>query len=70
MKKDLHPEVYDVTIRCGCGTSFETVSTQKSVSVDICSGCHPLYTGQQKFIDTAGRIEKFQARYDTAKKQK
>ena len=70
MKKGIHPEVFDVTIRCACGTTVDTISTQQRLDVDICSGCHPLFTGQQKFVDTAGRIEKFQARYNSAKKQK
>ena len=69
MKKGIHPEVFDVTIRCSCGTTVDTISTQERLDVDICSGCHPLFTGQQKFVDTAGRIEKFQARYNSAKKQ-
>ena len=69
MKKGIHPEVFDVTIRCACGTTVDTISTQERLDVDICSGCHPLFTGQQKFVDTAGRIEKFQARYNSAKKQ-
>ncbi len=72
MKKDIHPKLYDVTARCACGNSFQTISTDQRIEVDICSGCHPLFTGQQKFVDTAGRIEKFQARYEkgtaTAKK--
>ena len=63
MKKDIHPEIHTATIRCACGNSFETISTQQRHDVDICSACHPLYTGQQKFVDTAGRIEKFQNRY-------
>jgi large subunit ribosomal protein L31 len=67
MKKNLHPKIHEITARCACGNSFETISTQPRIEVDICSGCHPLFTGQQKFVDTAGRIEKFQARYDTAK---
>lgn len=67
MKKGIHPEVFDVTIRCACGTTVDTISTQERLEVDICSGCHPLFTGQQKFVDTAGRIEKFQARYNTKK---
>ncbi len=69
MKKGLHPEIFDVTIRCACGTTVDTISTQQRLDVDICSGCHPLFTGQQKFVDTAGRIEKFQARYNSQKKQ-
>jgi large subunit ribosomal protein L31 len=73
MKKDIHPKLYEINTRCACGNSFQTISTQSSVDVDICSNCHPFFTGQQKFIDTAGRIEKFQARYSAAgakKKQK
>lgn len=69
MKKGIHPEVFGVTVRCACGTTVDTISTQQRLDVDICSGCHPLFTGQQKFVDTAGRIEKFQARYNNAKKQ-
>lgn len=63
MKKNIHPEVYDITARCACGNTFQTISTSTELSVDICSGCHPFFTGQQKFVDTAGRIEKFQKRY-------
>ncbi len=63
MKKDIHPQVNEVTARCVCGTSFDTITTLKKIELDICSGCHPLFTGTQKFIDTAGRIEKFQKRY-------
>ena len=68
MKKNVHQEVYDITARCVCGNTFETVSTSTELSVDICSNCHPFFTGQQKFIDTAGRIEKFQKRYGANKK--
>lgn len=68
MKKNIHPEVYDITARCVCGSTFQTVSTSTELSVDICSNCHPFFTGQQKFVDTAGRIEKFQKRYKTTKK--
>ncbi len=64
MKQGIHPQVHDVTARCACGNSFQTISTESRLDVDICSNCHPLYTGQQKFVDTAGRIEKFQARYN------
>jgi large subunit ribosomal protein L31 len=69
MKKNVHPENYDVTARCVCGNSFQTVSTAKEISLDICSNCHPFFTGQQKFVDTAGRIEKFQKRYNKADKK-
>ncbi len=63
MKQGIHPQIHEVTARCACGNAFETISTQSSIEVDICSNCHPLFTGQQRFVDTAGRIEKFQARY-------
>jgi large subunit ribosomal protein L31 len=67
MKKDIHPKIHEVTAHCACGNAFPTTSTQSRIEVDICSSCHPFFTGQHKFVDTAGRIEKFQARYDTAK---
>jgi len=63
MKKDIHPECFDVTLKCVCGNSFVTVSTAKDIHVDVCSACHPFFTGAQRFVDTAGRIEKFQRRY-------
>lgn len=69
MKKEIHPHINTVVVRCACGNNFETISTSKDLDVDICSGCHPLFTGAQKFIDTAGRIEKFQQRYDKKKKK-
>ncbi len=68
MKKNIHPQVFDTSVRCACGNTFDTISTSKNIEVDICSNCHPLFTGQQKFVDTAGRIEKFQQRYDKKKK--
>ncbi len=63
MKKDLHPTNNEITAVCACGSRFATISTNTELEVDICSQCHPLYTGQQKFVDTAGRIEKFAQRY-------
>ena len=63
MRKKIHPKYKPVTITCACGASFQTMSTRDSYSVDVCSSCHPFYTGDQKFIDTAGRVEKFQARF-------
>lgn len=69
MKKDIHPEVFKVTAKCVCGNSFETTSTNKEISVDICSACHPFCTGTQKFVDTAGRIERFQQRYKKNKSE-
>lgn len=69
MKKDIHPEVFEITARCVCGNSFETISSSSRIELDICSQCHPFFTGQHKFIDTAGRIEKFQQRYQKKDKK-
>lgn len=63
MKKQLHPEVFDVKAHCACGNEFQTLSTHKELRATICSSCHPFYTGAQKFLDTAGRIEKFEKKY-------
>lgn len=63
MKKNIHPQNHEVNITCACGNSIKTMSTDKEIHVDICSACHPFFTGQHKFIDTAGRIEKFQKKY-------
>jgi large subunit ribosomal protein L31 len=68
MKAKIHPEYHECTVTCGCGTSFTTRSTRKEIRVEICSQCHPFYTGKQKFVDTAGRIEKFQQKYNWGKK--
>ena len=59
MKKGIHPKYMVTVVKCGCGNTFNTRSTQPELKVDICSACHPFYTGKLKFIDTAGRIEKF-----------
>ena len=60
MQKDIHPQVYtDCVVTCACGSTFSTISTKKVLSVEICSACHPFFTGQQRFVDTEGRIEKF-----------
>lgn len=64
MKKDTHPKYFQVTVTCStCGNTFVTGSTSKEVRVDTCSNCHPFYTGKQKFIAAAGRIDKFNKRY-------
>ena len=63
MKKDIHPKYQTVSVRCGCGNTFETKSTAKEIHAEICSQCHPFYTGKQKFVDTAGRIERFKKKY-------
>ena len=63
MKKEIHPQYYpDAVIACACGNKIKTGSTVKSIRVEICSACHPFFTGNKKIIDTAGRVEKFQAR--------
>ena len=63
MKKGIHPEYVECRVTCGCGNAFVTRSVKKELHVEICSVCHPFYTGKQKFVDTAGRIEKFQKKY-------
>jgi len=66
MKKEIHPKYDKVVIHCGCGNTFETRSTAKEIHAEICSMCHPFYTGKQKYVDTAGRIERFQKKYGTS----
>lgn len=63
MKEGIHPEYKKVMVKCGCGNSFETGSTAKEIHAEICSMCHPFFTGKHKFVDTAGRIEKFQKKF-------
>ncbi len=63
MKKDIHPNYEQTTITCACGEVIHTSSTKKNIRVDICSKCHPFYTGDKKLIDTAGRIDRFKKRY-------
>lgn len=67
MKSDIHPKYIECKVSCACGCSFVTRSTSATIRVDICSACHPFYTGQQKFVDTAGRVDKFRKRYAKAK---
>jgi large subunit ribosomal protein L31 len=62
MKADIHPKYLAAEIRCACGNVIQTRSTKSSIVVGICNACHPFYTGQQKFVDTAGRVDKFQQR--------
>ena len=64
MKKGIHPEYHDVTVSCACGEKFVTRSTRKELRLEICSKCHPFFTGKQKLIDTAGRVERFTKRYE------
>ena len=70
MKADIHPEYHDVVITCACGATYPTRSTRKKISVEICSNCHPFFTGKQKLIDTAGRVERFRRKYAKAQKKK
>ncbi len=63
MKKKIHPEYFETTITCACGNVVHTRSTKKNLRVEICSKCHPYFTGKQKYVDSAGRVEKFEKRY-------
>ncbi len=63
MKADLHPKYYQATVSCACGESFEAGSTRETLRVEICSKCHPFFTGKQKFVDTGGRVERFKRKY-------
>ncbi len=63
MKKDIHPKYLKAAVRCACGNEFETGSTTESIKVEICSKCHPFFTGKQKLMDTAGRVERFRRKY-------
>jgi large subunit ribosomal protein L31 len=63
MKADIHPKYDGTTISCACGTVYHTRSTKSELKIGICAACHPFFTGEQKFVDTAGRIEKFSRRY-------
>lgn len=66
MKEGIHPEYYEANVHCGCGNTFTTRSTRKELKVDICNACHPFFTGKLKFVDTAGRIEKFKNKFSKA----
>ena len=63
MKKGIHPDYHETTITCACGNVISTRSTVKDIRVEICSKCHPFFTGKQKLVDTAGRVEKFRKKY-------
>ena len=64
MKKDIHPKYVEATVTCGCGETFVTRSTSEKINIEVCGKCHPFYTGKQKYVDSAGRIEKFQRKYN------
>ncbi len=68
MKPKIHPDFHKVNITCACGNAFEGRSTSKELKVEVCSACHPFFTGTQRFVDTAGRVERFQAKIETQKK--
>jgi large subunit ribosomal protein L31 len=64
MKKDIHPEYHTATVTCSCGNTFVTGATKPALRVEICSNCHPFYTGQQRVVDTEGRIERLKRRFN------
>ena len=68
MKADIHPNYFETTIACACGEVIHTRATKENLKVGICSKCHPFFTGKQKFVDTAGRVERFQKRYKKKEK--
>jgi large subunit ribosomal protein L31 len=71
MKEKIHPKYYpDAKVTCGCGNTFTTGSTQKTLKVEICGKCHPFYTGERRMVDTAGRVERFTQRYKKAEEKK
>ena len=63
MKQEIHPGYHEVTVVCACGATYETRSTKKDMRVELCSACHPFFTGKQKLVDTAGRVERFRRKY-------
>ncbi len=63
MRQGIHPEYFDVDVRCACGATWNTRSTKKELRLEICSNCHPFFTGKQKLIDTEGRVERFMKKY-------
>lgn len=63
MKKDIHPEYVDCTVTCACGNTFQTKSNKSEIKIDICDKCHPFFTGSEKIVDSAGRVEKFKKKY-------
>lgn len=68
MKQGIHPDFVPANVVCACGNRFETMSTQSEVHVEICSVCHPFYTGKQRLVDTAGRVDRFKKKYEKASK--
>ncbi len=70
MKEGIHPDYMETVVTCGCGNTFKTRSTVPKLNVEICSNCHPFYTGQMKYVDSAGRVEKFQKKYNWDQRKK
>ena len=68
MKKGIHPELKTATVKCACGSVFETLSVKEKITVEICAKCHPIFTGKEKLLDSAGQVEKFERRYGKKKK--
>lgn len=68
MKKEIHPKYVDAVMKCACGNVVKTRATKPEISVEVCSACHPFYTGTQKLVDTAGRIERYRRKYGMEKK--
>ncbi len=66
MKQGIHPEYVEATVKCACGETFKTRSTKPELRVDICSKCHPFFTGKQKFVDAGGRVDKFKKKFNLA----
>ncbi len=64
MKKDIHPEYVECNVTCACGNSFKTRSNKSEIRVDICAACHPFFTGSEKIVDSAGRVDKFKKKYN------
>ncbi|MFO7262179.1 MAG: 50S ribosomal protein L31 [bacterium] len=69
MKQGIHPDYQVATVQCACGNTFQTRSTLKSIHVEICSVCHPFFTGKQKVVDTAGRVERFRQKWGTGEQK-
>jgi large subunit ribosomal protein L31 len=67
MKTDIHPQYKETSVHCACGNTFTTRSTKQDIRIGICSSCHPFFTGQQKFVDSEGRVERFRKRYAAKK---
>ncbi|MDD2998900.1 MAG: 50S ribosomal protein L31 [Erysipelotrichia bacterium] len=68
MKQNIHPKTNLINVTCACGNSFATISTSNEMKVEVCSECHPFFTGTQRFVDTTGRVERFKAKLDAQKK--